>query len=175
MSLVNAVLGLALLGLGRKLFWLFVGVGGFLFGANLAAQYLSNRPDWMVLVVALVVGIVGAVAAMFLQRLAVGVAGFIAGGSVLVELVELLGFDPGGLTWLYFLLGGIIGGLLMALLFDYALIGLSSLVGATMVVEAFPVDPTFRWLAWLALLVGGILTQGLTLARETPGETDFNR
>lgn len=168
MNFINAALGLALLALGRKLFWLFVGVVGFLFGANLAAQYLTDQPNWIVLVVALVVGVVGAIAAMFLQRLAVGVAGFIAGGSLAVSLVEMLGFDPGGLAWLYFLLGGIIGGLLMALLFDYALIGLSSLVGAQMVVEAFSIDPGFRWLALAALVVVGIVVQGVLLAREEP-------
>ena len=59
-------------------------------------------------------------------------------------------------------------GLLMALLFDYALIGLSSLLGAEMVVTAFPIDPAFRWLALAALVVVGIVVQGVMLARETP-------
>jgi hypothetical protein len=63
---------------GRRLFWLFVGLMGFItayrwFESNPAAQS-SGR-----CLLAILAGIVGIVLAIFLQRVAIAVAGFFAG------------------------------------------------------------------------------------------------
>jgi hypothetical protein len=100
MDIARIVVGIALLTLGRKLFWLFVGVAGFVLGFGLATQFLRGQPDWIVLVIALVAGLVGVLLALFLQRLAVGVAGFIAGGYILINLLNALGWQTGEVSWL---------------------------------------------------------------------------
>jgi len=133
--LLSLLIGLGALILGRQLFWLFVGAVGFAVGLSLATQYLADQPNWAVLVIGLAAGIIGAVLAYFLQRLAVGVAGFLAGGVILIGFLRLLGLDVDSIQWLLFVVGGIIGALLVMALFDWALILLSALTGATLIVE----------------------------------------
>jgi hypothetical protein len=68
-------------------------------------------------------------------------------------------------TWQWLLVAGAaIAGLLVArLVADVALIALSTLAGATLVVEALGADPTVsRWL-FIALLVLGAAVQGASL------------
>jgi hypothetical protein len=70
--------GICLLTLGRKLFWLFVALIGFEAGTYIAARVFTQQPEWVVLVFAIVVGIIGALLAIFLQTVVIAGAGFIA-------------------------------------------------------------------------------------------------
>jgi len=146
-KLVYALLGIALLAAGRRLYWLFVGVVGFVVGILLAGQYFASASDVALIAIALVAGVIGAVLALALQRLAVIAAGFLAGGYILMSLLASLGLNQA--AWLPFLIGGIIGAVLVAMLFDPALVILSALLGASLLVELVPVE---RW-AGAALLV----------------------
>lgn len=170
MDIVRILVGVALLILGRRLFWLFVGLVGFVAGITLATQFLSGQPDWLVLVIALVAGLLGVLLALFLQQLAVGVAGFVAGGYIIVNLLSMLmGETDQLLYWLIFLIGGIIGAVLVILLFDWALIVLSSLTGATLVVQAAGLNPTLTLVLFVVLLVVGFVIQASSMTeREQP-------
>ena len=81
-SLIGLVVGLVLLFWGRRLYWLFVAGIGFLTGLALAPDLLPGWPDWLILLAALVVAIVGAVVAILAQRLTIGLIGFVAGGGI---------------------------------------------------------------------------------------------
>src|SRR5690606_5717280 len=107
MALLRALLGLVVLLFGRQLFWLWVGVTGFLAGVTLSARFLSGQPNWIILLIGLIAGLVGALLAIVLQRLAIGIAGFVAGGYILVALLNLVGVTPGRLAWLPYVIGGI--------------------------------------------------------------------
>lgn len=170
MDIVRILVGVALLILGRRLFWLFVGLVGFVAGITLATQFLSGQPDWLVLVIALAAGLLGVLLALFLQQLAVGVAGFVAGGYIIVNLLSMLmGETDQLLYWLIFLIGGIIGAVLVILLFDWALIVLSSLTGATLVVQAAGLNPTLTLVLFVVLLVVGFVIQASSMTqREQP-------
>jgi len=48
------IVGLAVLLLGRRLFWLFVGAVGFLAGLQWARPVLGDQPEWVIVVAALV-------------------------------------------------------------------------------------------------------------------------
>jgi hypothetical protein len=120
MTLLAIVVGLALLLFGRQLFWLFVGGAGFAAGMALATDLFQGQSDWLILVVALLAGLVGALLSVFLQRLAIGMAGFFAGGYAVLTLALKLGHPDW--TWIAFLLGGVVGVLLVMVLFDWALI-----------------------------------------------------
>ncbi|MCI0399644.1 MAG: hypothetical protein L0332_28880 [Chloroflexi bacterium] len=166
MEIVRALVGTAVLLLGRHLFWLFVAVAGFLLGWNAATEFLpANQPDWVVILVAVVVGLIGAVLAVFLQAVAVGVAGFVVGGYILLGLLDFAGFEAGNLTWLAFLVGGIIGAVLVLAVFDWALIFLSSLIGANLIVETLALESPLRIVVFLVLVLVGIAVQAATLRR----------
>ena len=139
MALVQALVGIASLFFGRLLFWLFVGAAGFIAGFELALAFLGDRAFWLSLIVAIIAGVLGSVVAAFAQRLAVAAAGFIAGGYFLLNLVRLLGTGggpPNTIAVILYLAGGLIGAVLLSLLFDPTLILLSSALGATLLTQA---------------------------------------
>jgi hypothetical protein len=163
MLLARSLIGAALLAFGRKLFWLFVAGVGFIVGLNLATSYLRGSPQWLILLLALLAGLIGALLAVFAQSIAIGIAGFVAGGYILVTLLGLIGFNPNQFSWLLYLVGGIIGAVLAYVVFDWALIILSSLAGAAMITEAFHLAGTTGFLAYAGLLIVGILIQASML------------
>jgi hypothetical protein len=155
---ISAILGTGLLLLGRKLFWLFVGVVGFGIGLQVTER-LGGGADGPRLVLSLVVGILFAVLAIFLQTVAIGAAGFFGGGYVVLGIATMLGLDQGPMGWIAFLVGGILGAILIGVLFDWALIVLSSLAGASMIVRAFEPDVLPGSLLFLFLLLLGVAVQ----------------
>ena len=175
-TIVRFLVGLGLLTLGRKLFWLFVAAIGFEFGFFLADRFMTRctaADEWIVLGVALLFGIVAALLAIFLQSLAIYVGGFLAGGSFAANALALF-IGRGAPTENLFLLGafvvgGIIGVILVALIFDWALIILSSLAGAGMVaaaVTAWGFGLGGGGVVFAVLFVAGVLIQASMLSKE---------
>ena len=103
------LIGVALLILGRKLYWLFVGAAGFVGGIMLATRFLGGQPNWVILAIALAAGVLGALLAVFLQQMAVALAGFIGGWYITLNLIDTLGWQPGSLAWIPLVIGGIVG------------------------------------------------------------------
>jgi hypothetical protein len=170
MDIILILLGVVLLALGRRLFWFFVGAVGFVAGLNLAAELLSEQPFWVILLVALLAGLVGSVLAVFLQRLMIAVAGFLAAGYVLVSLLGYFGVEVGALAWLAFLIGGVFGAILASVVFDWALLILSALLGATLMVQGLSAtvpgfEPSLNGLLILVLFFVGIAIQAGFLSR----------
>jgi hypothetical protein len=166
LSIISMILGGALLVAGRKLFWLFVGAAGFVAGLQLATQFWQG-PELLAIVVGLVVGVIFALLAIFLQGAAIGVAGFLAGGYILTVLADMIGLNQGAFSWIVYVIGGIIGLLLVIFLFDWALITLSSLAGASLVTQALLIPSGIASVVFLALVIVGIVIQGSMLQRET--------
>lgn len=167
-TIVQVLLGIVVLTAGRKLFWLFVGAVGFIIAINLAGQFFTTESEVVRLVIALVAGVVGAVLALFLQRIAIGVAGFLVGGYGLLLLLNSLGIAIDLPSWLIFLIGGIIGAGLVAVLFDWALIILSALVGANLIVGAINTGPLITLLLTLVLFLAGVGVQASARRGEAP-------
>ncbi len=171
MDLLRVMVGVAMLTLGQKLFWLFVGGIGFVYGIHIAAEYFHGQPDWIVIVIALLAGLLGALIAVFLQNVAVWLAGFSAGGYFLVTLLNVFGWDDSRLYWLSFLVGGIIGAVLMAAVFDWALIILSSITGALLIAQSSQFTPQMTALLFAVLFIVGIIVQASLMTREEPKPT----
>jgi hypothetical protein len=161
LGVISLILGGALLIAGRKLFWLFVGAAGFIAGLQLATQFWRG-PEILAIVIGLVVGVIFAVLAIFLQGVAIGVAGFLAGGYILTVLAGMTGLNQGAFSWIVYLIGGIIGVLLVIFLFDWAIITLSSLAGASLITQALGIGGVL----FLVLVIVGVVIQGSMLQRE---------
>ena len=153
------IVGILLLTLGRKLFWLFVGGSGFVVAFYLTAELMPGQPTWVFLLVAIVAGLLGAWLAVSLQWLAVGVGGFLGGGYIAVVFVESLNLSIGGPEWAPFAFGGVIGAILLGALFNPALIVLSSLVGATLVADSLPLGSDSSLVVLVVATVMGIIVQ----------------
>jgi len=171
MEWLNILAGLAVLFFGRRLFWLFVGCVGFIVGFQLATDMLLGQPDWVIMVIALGVGVIGAIASVFLQRVFVVVAGFFAGGYCLFTFAPTVFHSNAEvIQWVAFGVGGLIGAILSIALLDPALIILSSLAGATAVSQNVPLESQARTVLFIVLLVFGIAVQARQYARETKPE-----
>lgn len=158
MSILRLILGAALLTLGRRLFWLFVAAIGFVAGLRFANQLLTDQPAWVGILLGVIVGLVGAGLAVLFQQFAIGVAGFLAGAYVLSTVLEIFGLEGSTWTLVALLAGGIAGAVLMFALFDWALILLSSIAGADLIVDV--IEPESASTLWLvALVVLGIIVQ----------------
>ena len=77
--IITILVGLALLLMGRQLFWVFVAAAGFILGSSLASQFLIGQSTLVILAVGLAAGLVGVVVTVFAQNLAIGIAGFVMG------------------------------------------------------------------------------------------------
>ncbi len=158
-TLVTLVVGVTMLFLGRKLFWLLVGVIGFLVGLVVAANLFQAQPEWIIILVALLGGIIGALLALFVQKIAVAAAGFVMGGYTLIWLFELFSMEPGQWQWALYIAGGIVGMILAVSLFDLALIVLSAMVGGLLIVYIPDFNAVVTALLFVALVAAGIAIQ----------------
>ena len=165
LNLINVILGGTLLVAGRKLFWLFVGALGFITGMQLADR-LWQGPEGLTIIAALVIGLIFAGLAIFLQTIAIGIAGFLGGGYIFSLLAGMFGLDAAGLNWIIYLVGGIIGVLLVSYLFDWAVITLSSLAGASLLIQAFLSERAAGGPIFFILFIAGVLIQGSVLRSE---------
>lgn len=165
MEIIQIIVGLLLLTLGRRLFWLFVSAIGFVAGFFLAARFFEGQPDWIIVVIALLGGLLGAGLAVLLQSIAIAVAGFFAGGYLASNLAFALGLVGTQYSWIPFVIGGIIGLVLLAVLFDWGLIILSSFTGANFIVETIELPPPTGAILLIVLVAVGIAVQATLLTR----------
>jgi Domain of unknown function (DUF4203) len=157
--------GVSVLLLGRRIFWLFVGVVGFALGFDSAHLILSKTPELVALFIALLAGVVGAALAYFVQEALIVVVGFLAGAYVGTMMLAVLMPSAGYLFALAGAGGGVVGAVVVSAMFDWALIVLSSLIGAHLIVDTIHASPSTKALSFAAVAVTGILIQSRLLAR----------
>lgn len=166
-------LGLLSLFLGRKLFWLFVGISGFLLGLLIGGVVgIGNGWDWpAILLVGLLLGGGAAVLSIYLQKPMASLAGFMMGGLLAAVLYILVRYGtdfatslmfggPGPETWILFLMGGVAAAVFVWVTYEWALIVLSSLSGALLTfIGIAPFLPfNLPGILYLLILVGlGVL------------------
>ncbi|MGD8947317.1 MAG: hypothetical protein PVI62_11690, partial [Desulfobacterales bacterium] len=125
MNWLNVIIGILLLFIGRRLFWLFVACVGFASGYHYAQQIWAIHSPILVLILSIAVGALGAIIAIFFQKAAIVVAGFAAGGYIVLILLDQFAGLPSQMVWLPYIIGGVIGAVVLFLVFDWALIFLS--------------------------------------------------
>ena len=166
MIIANILVGLALLILGKKLFWLFVGAIGFIGASDAAAMHFSGLPDWQILIISLAAGFLGILLALFFQKLAILLVGFYAGGYLAVSLFSTLNMSPPpALPWAPFIIGGLLVAVLLYLLFDWTLIALSSLAGATFITQTIQTSVVPPVILPAVLSLTGVIIQGRMLKK----------
>jgi hypothetical protein len=163
------LVGFGMLLFGRKLFWVFVAGVGFIIAATWASGAFARESDFLILFIALVAGFIGALIAMFIRWLAIGLAGFLGGGYLVFSLLALFGMDLGRASWIFYVIGGVIGAILFTAFFDWTLIILSSLSGAVILTQSFAIPRPMGIISIVILFTVGIVVQARTLATEQVG------
>jgi hypothetical protein len=182
-AIAQIVVGLIETLFGRKLFWLFVAIGGFLVGWFVVPAIWDSVSDsgtlelWVRLAIGLGAGVVLALVAMRFTRLMVSLAGFLIFAVATILAVNYFGGD-GTLQvgtrnyWIVFGAGGVVGAVVMGSLFNWALIVLTSLFGAGATADGIlyfftPDNPTVtdpapaKWIE--GILVGVLFVIGLVV------------
>jgi NADH:ubiquinone oxidoreductase subunit 3 (subunit A) len=67
------------------------------------------------------------------------------------------------MVWLPYIIGGVIGAVVLFLVFDWALIFLSTLTGATLIVQMVTFKPWVEISLFLALVIAGVIFQAKTM------------
>ncbi len=174
MRILGLITGGALLLLGRSLFWLFVAGAGFAAAWQFVPDVLNVQSQILLIGISLAAGLIGALLAIFLQQLAILLAGFVAGGYFLLTVLGIFGVTMGRYNWLPFVIGGLMGALLMAALFQWALIILSSLAGASLVVQSIHLEPTMELLVLIGLFIVGMVIQATSMRGQRTRESTRN-
>jgi len=172
------IAGVLLLVLGRRLFWLYVAILGFVTGLTVSSQLFNIESEVLQFLIAIAFGLVGALVASFLQGIAVATAGFLGGAYVASSLLAVFAANTNVdsvLAWGLFILGGIIGAVLAVTLFDWALIILTSLSGALLIMEGLSLTGPGGWLIVLVLFAVGVIIQsGLGKSSEPPRTASYH-
>ena len=157
MRVLLIISGLLILLFGRKLFWLFVSILGFLAGAAIGELLFTGQPPWVNFFIALCAGMIGVLLAMFAQRVAFALAGFYAGAYLVFISAQTFGaYSP---SIALCIAGGIIGAILSIFLIDWAIIVLSSFAGAGAVVRELNLETTPALVVFVLLVGTGIFVQ----------------
>lgn len=176
-DIVALLLGLSLLVFGRRLYWIALGGLGFFTGLWLCGHFLSRSSTGLELGIAFLVAVLGAWFAIWAQKMAIGVGGFILGGAggfwlATSILAPTLQWQMELGIWIVTGAGAIFGVFVGALLFDATLIFLSSLVGAYLMASRSDLGhPRDLWLL-LILLCVGILLQSRRSTEDEPKSKD---
>jgi hypothetical protein len=163
--ILSVLIGAIILFFGRKLFWLCVAAVGFAAGVEFAPHLMHEPTPVLQLSVALVFGFIGALLAMFLQKIAIAVAGFLAGGKLAMALAGAFIAEGSRYPGITFIVGGIIGAILLLMLFDWALIVMSSMVGAYLIGHTIVLPQTGAAVLFVALSAIGIAVQAAAFRR----------
>ena len=158
---ISLALGVALLLFGRRLFWLFVAVAGFLVGTWLADSMLSVDSETARLGVSLGIGVLAALAAVFVQRAAIALAGAAVAGYGAWWYFALGATSLEVWQWIVVSLAATTGLLLARSVFEIGLVALSSLAGAVLVLEGLTPPPEVaRWAVFALAIVGAAIQVG---------------
>lgn len=165
---ITLAAGAIILLLGRRLFWLYVGILGFIAGFDLAQIYLVDQPEWIYFSVGVGLGFVASFVAIYLQYIAVGIAGFLSGAYLAASVLQHLAIpDASEWAWIALVVAGIVGTLLFMLVFDTALVFLSAIIGAIVLLTPFGLEPPLHYGLLIGLAAVGVIFQLTVLSRES--------
>lgn len=167
MLIVRGVIGGILLFLGHELNFLFAGAMAALLGFRLTPLLPPQWPAWSDYVFIIGLGVIAAAAVLINERVGYFISGFLAGGLFLVEY-----YAPNTLTvpLLPFLVGGVIGALIIGVFTDWALILVTTTIGAYYLVNLFVLDPMIEILIGAGLFIVGALTQVIIMQSQKQAE-----
>lgn len=162
MILIKLILGFVLLAFGRKLVWLSIALVGFIAGFSAAQSFIPDRAIWYVIGVGIIVGLLFVLLARFVKNIAFGLGGFLLGAYLVNSILEVMKLELGTLSWIFILMGGALGAFFLLAAFELGLKVLSSFAGAMLIVQTLPSTFAFKQIAFLALIILGVVIQSRT-------------
>ena len=156
MLIARGVIGGILLFLGRELNFLLAAAMAGLLSFRIIPFLPHQWPAWYDYVVILGLAIIAGAIPLVNERAGYFVSGFLAGGTLLVEYVSPVVMT---VPLVPFLLGGIVGSLILGIFTAWALIVISCLIGAYYITNMFTLSFMTQMLIGSGLFIIGALTQ----------------
>jgi len=156
MQTVRGVIGIIILFLGHELHFLFSAAMAVLIGFDLTPILPSQWPGYYDYIFIGILAVIAAAIPLVNENVGYYFSGFLVGAYFIdAYFVPVMPTTP----FLAFLLGGAVGALLLGLLRHWALMTVSSAIGAYYATELFTLSTNARILVTAGLFVIGGLTQ----------------
>jgi len=166
-ALILLVLGILTLFYGRKLFWVFAALVGFIFGLIIASQLTPNVTDFIRIMIAIGIGAICGLVAVYVEKLMIIIIGFLGFGILGYLLIGLFDFSP-LVNWIVFLVTGCLGAIYITRYIKWIIIIISALIGAMMasmgIGKFIQMNFLVDLIIFVALLVAGIFFQKKALS-----------
>jgi hypothetical protein len=156
MILIRGILGAILAFLGREMNFLFAGGFAAMIALRVLPVLPASWPSWGPMAFVAVMAIIAASICFMNERAGYVVSGFLAGGFFLADF-----YVPNfiNIPILPFILGGAVGGLIMGVLGEWALMIVSALVGAIYAMDLFRLSYALKLVLTGLVFLAGALTQ----------------
>jgi len=167
MVILRGVAGAIMLFLGRELSFLFSAAMAAFLGFRLVPLLPAQWPAWSDNAFVIALAILAAIATLLNERAGYFVCGFLVGGYVLTEY-----YAPGVLAIpiLPFIVGSVLGALIIGILTEWAMIVVSCLVGVYFVTGIMTLAPTPKTLVGAGLFIIGALIQAIIMRAQKQSE-----
>jgi hypothetical protein len=156
LSLIQGAVGVMILILGRELSFLFSAAMAAFLGFRLTPLLPSTWPSWSENAFIIGLAVIAAIMTSLDKRAGYYVSGFLIGGYVFSEL-----YAPNSLTIpvLPFLVGSVLGAIIIGLFTDWAMIIVSTLIGTYILYGILPLFGTAKTLVSAGIFIVGALLQ----------------
>jgi hypothetical protein len=158
-SIVALVIGLITLFFGRRLFWIFAALIGLSIGVIIGAQFFQGQPAIVHFLIAAIMAVVFAVLAIYTEKVMIVMSGFFGLGLLGYFIANLFKL-PVLFHWILFFGLGILGAILISKYMEWALVIISSLLGAVMAGAGLGGLTQFNFLIDLLIFIG-LLAAGI--------------
>ena len=156
MIVIRGALGAILAFLGREMNFLFAGGFAAMIALRVLPLLPASWPAWGPMAFVAGMALIAGSIPFINERAGYVVSGFLAGGFFLADY-----FVPNfiAIPILPFIFGGAVGGIIMGLLTEWALMLVSSLVGAIYAIQLFTLGYTLKLMLTGLVFLAGAFTQ----------------
>ena len=152
------VAGLLLLFLGRQLYTALIGLVGFFVVYGVPEDLLPLASE-MRLMVAVGVGVLAALLAFIVRKVAVALAGALLGAGAALWAISFYGAPWDILWWIVIAAAAVLGAWVLRVVFETALIVVSSFIGALLIMAAVGLEGLAAHAGVAVLIVVGVAFQ----------------
>ncbi len=159
MDTILIVVGFIILVSAHQSSWLFVGGISLIAGSVLAQLLEISRNEIELMIFAMTFGILGSLLVIYFKRIMVITAAFVAGGYICLYLPGALGWDTDWINVIYVFLTALASGILTLMWGALPIILISSLLGATVVIQFLQFTSIGSTGLFIVLVVFGLVSQ----------------
>lgn len=152
------VAGLLLLFLGRQLYTALIGLVGFFVVYGIPQDLLSLTSE-IRLLMAVGVGVLAALLAFIVRKVAIALAGALLGAGAALWAISFYGAPWDILWWIVIAAAAVLGAWVLRVVFETALIVVSSFIGALLIIAAVGLEGLPAHAGVALLIVVGVAFQ----------------